>query len=373
MPELSVEEVKAYLSNLYDKDVQIMYFGGLEKEKKVLQEDDLKGYGYGNPLLIEYRVGGKQEKAVLNTMRPGYGFGHDHFSDRAQALLWAHSSFNKLPKHVHAIDVGAFDREGRLLSVGQGEEFFQLVRFEQGSEYFLDLERIKDQEKFTDLDAARALALSDYLVEIHKSKKDAPELYLRRIRDLLGHGECIMGLLDSYPDELGFIDRKGLEEIEKKCIGWRWKIKNKGYRLCQEHGDFHPWNILFQGGADFSVLDRSRGEWGEAADDVSAMSINYVFFSLQKHGELTGAFESLFRMFVNNYLEGTQDNEMLKLIQPFYVWRALVIANPIWYPNLEIEIRKKIFNFVHNVLDVEVFEIDKVNDYLEDQRMQNAK
>ncbi len=366
MPELSYEKVKEYLSNLYNQDVQILYMGGLDKAKKIMSEDELKGYGYGNPVLIEYSVGGKEEKAVLNTMRSDYGFGHDNFSDRAQGLIWAHSAFNKLPRHAVSIDVGAFTKDGRLISNGAAEEFFQLVQYEKGSEYFLDLERIKEEEKLTHLDTARALALSDYLVEIHKLKKDAPELYVRRIRDLVGHGECIMGLMDSYPDSLGFIDRKAFMKIEQKCVEWRWKIKDKGYRLCQEHGDFHPWNILFHKGAEFSVLDRSRGEWGEAADDVTAMSINYIFFSLQKHGRLTGAFEDLFHRFFGNYLGKTRDDEILTLVQPFYAWRALVIANPIWYPNLQDEIRKKIFNFIQNLLEVEVFEVEKVNDYLRD-------
>lgn len=30
------------------------------------------------------------------------------------------------------------------------------------------------------------------------------------------------------------------------------------------------------------MLDQSRGEWGEAADDVSSMTINYLFFGLLK-------------------------------------------------------------------------------------------
>lgn len=366
LPELSRQKVKEYLSDIYQQEIEISYIGGLEKEKKVQSEEELKGHGYGNPLLIEYLVGGEEKKAVLNTMRPGYGFGHDHFSDRAQSLIWAHSSFNKLPQHVVSIDVGAFTEDGRLISNGKAEEFFQLVQFEEGTEYFLDLERIRETDLLDNLDSNRALALSDYLVEIHKIKKDAPELYVRRIRDLLGHGECIMGLMDSYPDDLGFINSKGFEEIEKKCVEWRWKIKNMGHRLCQEHGDFHPWNILFHQGSEFSVLDRSRGEWGEAADDVTAMSINYIFFSMQKHGKLTGPFEELFNIFMNNYLEKSGDKELLNVVQPFYAWRALVIANPIWYPNLEIDIRRKIFNFIHNLLNLEVFEIEKVNDYIRD-------
>lgn len=365
MPELSVKKVKEYLSGLYNQDVKILYVGSLEKEKKILSEDNIKGYGYGSPVLIEYVVDGREERAVLNTMRPGYGFGHDHFSDRAQGLIWAHSTFNKLPKHVHSIDVGAFTEDGSLVSQGKVEEFFQLVRFEEGSEYFLDLEKIREQGSLMDIDSARALALSDYLVEIHQVKKDAPELYVRRIRDLIGHGECIMGLMDSYPPNLGFVGKKGFAEIEKKSVEWRWRIKDKGYRLCQEHGDFHPWNVLFHEGANFTALDRSRGEWGEAADDVAAMSINYIFFSLQKEGRLAGAFEKLFRIFMENYLEKTHDDEMLTLIQPFYAWRALVIANPIWYPNLEVEIRKMIFSFISNLLDSERFEVEKVNEYLQ--------
>jgi len=365
LAELSAENVKTYLSHLFDQEVELLYLGSLEKEKKVVSTDDVKGYGYGSPVLVEFSVEGKKQRAVLNTMRPGYGFGHDHFSDRAQGLILAHSSFNKLPRHVESIDIGGFTKDGELITVGKTEEFFQLVRYHEGTEYFLDLERIREEDKLADFDSMRAVALSDYLVDIHSVKMEAPELYVRRIRDLIGHGECIMGLMDSYPDSLGFIDRNGFAEIEKKCIDWRWKIKDKGYRLCQEHGDYHPWNILFEGEADLTVLDRSRGEWGEAADDIAAMSINYIFFSMQKHGCLTGPFEELYNLFMTNYLQKTYDDEMLTLIQPFYAWRALVIANPIWYPNLETEIRRKIFNFIHNILDLKHFQIDRVNDYLE--------
>ena len=43
--------------------------------------------------------------------------------------------------------------------------------FIKGEGYFKDLERIKESERLTELDINRALALSDYLVEIHKIKK----------------------------------------------------------------------------------------------------------------------------------------------------------------------------------------------------------
>ena len=98
-----------------------------------------------------------------------------------------------------------------------------------------------------------------------------------------------------------------LVEIEKKCVEWRWKLKHRAHRCSQVHGDFHPWNVLFREGIDFTVIDRSRGEWGEAADDVAAMTINYLFYSLQTYGELAGPFEKLYQLFVGNYLQRTGD------------------------------------------------------------------
>ena len=234
----------------------------------------------------------------------------------------------------------------------------------EGKEYFIDLERIKKDGELTSTDILRTLALSSYLARIHANKHDDRELYLRKIRDLVGHGECIMGLMDSYPDNLDFVSQDELCAIEKKCVDWRYKIKGNTQRLCMTHGDFHPWNIMFREGADFTVLDRSRGEWGEAADDVSSITMNYLFYSLQKYGELIGPFKEMFELFFNNYLEKTEDMELLKVIQPFYVFRSVVVASPVWYPNLDPIVRTKIFNFINNILDSEEFDYKNVNSYL---------
>lgn len=60
----------------------------------------------------------------------------------------------------------------------------------------MDLERIRDTGVLTELDQARADALCDYLVEIHRVSSSDPGLYIRRCRELVGDGECIMGLAD---------------------------------------------------------------------------------------------------------------------------------------------------------------------------------
>lgn len=362
---LATERLKEYLSMVYKEPIELLYVGELGKEKVEELGKELKGFGYGIPYLLEFKVKGEVREVVLETMRPG-GFGHEHFSDRAQCLILAHSCYNNLPRHVRSIDVGAFTKSGAIKSIGDAEEYFILLEKVEGREYYKDLEKIKDSGRLTELDLRRCQALSDYLVEIHSVKKDSPSLYVRRVRDLVGHGECIMGLIDSYPRSLSFLDEDELKKIELKCVEWRWRIKDKVHRLCQVHGDYHPWNIIFREGVDFTTLDRSRGEWGEAADDVSCMSINYLFFSLQAYGRLAGPFEELFLRFINNYMDKTKDEDMLKIIQPFYAWRALVVASPIWYPSLSQEVRRKLFNFINNTLENERFEPKEVNSYLKD-------
>ena len=359
--KLSKEAVHQYLRSLYGDKVDVQRIWKLGEAPDTLA--DLKGFSYGYPYVIEFKADGRLKRVVLETMRPTEGFGHDHFTDRAQVLLWQNSAFNKLPKHVRSVDAGGFDERGNLISVGNCKEFFILTEFIEGKLYHLDLDRLKASDSMSELDENRCCALSDYLVAIHKLRHNSPALYVRRIRDLVGHGECIMGLLDSYPREFAYVNKSYFVEVEKACVDWRWRLKERTHRLSQVHGDFHPWNILFREGVDFTALDRSRGEWGEPADDIAALTINYLFYSLQKYGELSGAFERLFKLFWENYLRKTSDSEILEVVQPFYAWRSLVVASPIWYPNLNGDVRVKLLNFAKNVLNRDRFNLMDVNSY----------
>lgn len=360
MPTLGKERLESYLSSLLQARVKV---NSLREFKKDEAGGKLKGFGYGKPVLIEFTRDGEIDKAVLHTISPD-PFGHERPSDRARCLLLDHATFNRLPKHARSLDVGVFAKDGEFISLGDAGEFFLLTGYAPGQLYARDLQRILKTGELIERDEMRALALADYLVEIHTRKKSAPELYRRRLRDLLGHGEGIMGLTDSYPPDFELASREFLEEVEKECVTWRWRIKGKVHRLSQVHGDFHPFNVLFGEGTDFTLLDRSRGEWGEPADDLSSMSINYIFFSLQRYGDLSGPFERLFRGFWGRYMELAGDQEALSVIQPFYAWRALVVASPIWYPNLAPKVRRKLFNFTENVLATEIFDLYKVNEYL---------
>ncbi len=347
-----------YLASVHGKavgDVRVAPLGGGRQGDK--------GYGYGIPLRLDYELAGEARRAVLESVRPG-PFGHEHMADRAQLMLWAHEVFGRLPRHVASLDVGAVRTDGRLVPLGDAQEFFMLADFIEGREYADDLLRLKAGGALSATDVTRADALCDYLVEIHQARGPDPELYKRRIRELVGHGECIFGVVDSYPEH-GPVGAEFLERIEHLSVGWRWKLKQRGGRLRQVHGDFHPWNILFRDGADFTVLDRSRGEWGEPADDVTCLALNYFFFSLQRSHKLQGDLEQLWMRFWERYLERSGDHAVLEVAAPFLAFRGLVMANPLWYPALDGRVRRKLLSFVLNVLQEERFDPTRANAYCE--------
>jgi len=359
MPTLKKSSLERYLRDRFGPRTVLRSYGPIGKESS---QGTHKQYGYGSPVKVTFRVGASFRAGVIETMKPG-PFGHEHMADRAQAILWDYDSYGRLPRHVKSLDVGAFDGKQALFSVAQAREFFVLNEWVDGTSYHQDLERLAHGSALRPLDRRRAAALARYLAQIHKKKRRDADLYKRRLRELIGHGECIMGLTDSYPARYGFITEELLRTIEESCNRWRWRLREKTSRLSQVHGDFHPYNVLFRAGTDFSVLDRSRGEWGEPADDVTAMTMNYVLNSMIAWGRLTGPFEILFRSFWDTYIEASGDEDVTATAAPFFAFRGLVVASPVWYPTLSIGVRRALFRFMQNVLEAPRFEPERVNEY----------
>ncbi|MFH1703274.1 MAG: aminoglycoside phosphotransferase family protein [Nitrospirota bacterium] len=362
----------------------------LKKEFTDIIQVDIRKLGsgvQGSGFLIEMKTLDSIRSYVVKTLL-SEGLGHDYPSDRAAVFLLDLDEYKNLPRHVKAIDVLSEMEDGSIKSIGGGREYYLLMERGTGRHYFNDLIEFSHRDKLKISDIEKIEAMTSYLAEIHSIKKDSKTLYWRKLRDTVGHGECLMGVFDSYPD--GTLQYNEMAEIIKKSVDWIARLKPKFKRLSQIHGDFHPGNIWFKevspppthpspsrgegkGGGetselrtkiDFVLLDRSRGPWGDPADDVTALTINYIFFSIKHYGTVRGSYLEGLRLFFERYVTLTGDDELFSVVAPFYAFRGAVVANPVFYPELTPDQRRLIFRFVNNVLDDKRFRLEKVNDYL---------
>jgi hypothetical protein len=97
---------------------------------------------------------------------------------------------------------------------------------------------------------------------------------------------------------------------------------------------------------------------------VTALTINYIFFSIINHGDVSGAYYEGLQLFFDEYIRESRDEEIAAVAAPFYAFRGAVVANPVFYPEVTAGQRKRLFRFVLNVLDDETFKVERVNDYL---------
>lgn len=354
------ESLSSLLSKKFSKHVEIL---GWEK-----LGEGFHAVGYR----VRLNVDNVEKSIVLRVIRGDTGWGHDYVSDRVASLLLQHNLYKSSPirSPVSSIDVLCLLPDGRVESIGDAIEFLHLmdeVTEEYGRSYVYDLFEIASRNTLTDRDIRRCRILALYLSMLHKVKINNRNLYLRHVRDLVGHGEMFMGVVDSYPDfsKLGWIDEDRILKLEKMMVEWRYKLRRYTHRTSRIHGDFHPFgNIRFRSDDQPVILEYSREEYGEPADDLSALTINYLFISIWKCGSYTQVFKTLFEEFFEAYIDETGDTEILRVIQPFYCFRGLVVIHPLYYPEMEDWKRLSILRFIENILSIEEFDPSRVSDYL---------
>ncbi len=320
-------------------------------------EGELKHVGYGEPLLVKYRAGADERRAVLRTAGANW-FGHDRRSDRAALMLLSADTYDAVPDHIRVIDVGAVGAAGNMISLTEAGELYLLTTWVEGRLYASDLRRVERDGVSTPQDRARAAALGAWAAKLHTPPLDEPaEVYHRAIRDLVGSGEGIFGLVDSYPDD-GPVSRERLARIEQRATAWRARLRPRHARLRQTHGDFHPYNVLFRDGVDFSTLDASRGCRGDPADDVAAMSVNYLLGAAIDPSVWQTGLGPLWSAFWESYFATRDDHDLLASVAPFFAWRLLVLASPVWYPSIPDQGRDALLSAAEYALDAPRVDLD---------------
>jgi hypothetical protein len=328
-------------------------------------DESAKGGGYGAPLRLEVLHEGRQRSLVLHTATSNQ-FGHDRRADRAQEVLLAADTFDALPRHVAVLDVGAYRGSSDFVSLAGTGEFYLLTTHAEGRVYADDLRRIARTGALAARDIERCGMLVHYLANLHARRPAEPaSAYVRFVRDTLGSGEGIFGIVDGYPEDVPEAPRARLERIEEQCLAWRFRLRRRSERLRRTHGDFHPFNVLFDDRSELSLLDASRGALGDPGDDVACMAINYAFFALGHPGAWRDALQALWFGFWQKYVAETKDDALCDVVAPFLAWRGLVLANPNWYPELHADDRDRILGFVERVLGAARFFPDMANEFFD--------
>jgi hypothetical protein len=313
-------------------------------------DETRKAAGYGIPLRLEVEAPGGARRTLVFHAAGANAFGHDRRADRAAEMILGFDTFNDIPRHVRALDVGAIGLRGGLVSLRDAGEFYLLTEYAEGHVYAEDLRRIASRGSVEAADLARCDALVQCLVELHRVPRGGAEVYRRSVRDLTGGGEGIAGLIDGYPDGVPAAPLARLVRLQEACVRQRFRLRHFEHRCRRIHGDFHPFNVLFGEGPAPILLDASRGSEGEPADDATCMAINYVFFAIEHPGAFRGAFSKLWDRFWAGYLQQTGDDAILDAAPAYFAWRGLVVANPAWYPAVTEKARDTLLSLVEAVL-----------------------
>jgi hypothetical protein len=350
------DRVEAWLKDRFGQAARLVSLAPIG----IRTQEGLKAYGYGRPLVITFEEGPgvPVSRLVLRTMSPD-PFGHDRRSDRIACLVEAADDFPTIPRHIQPLAVGTFGtapgQEGALVPAPGGEPWL-ITTWVDGELYAHDLAEAAPRHEASERDISRARALALWLAALHAEARPTAD-HRRDVRDTLGSGEGLFGLADAWPDDHPLVHR--LCAYEQAAVAWRWRLRGLGHRARRTHGDLHPFNILFRDGDDFSVLDCSRRGAGEPADDATCLSINYLFFALVRGpvpGTFTGAMRALWDTFWSTYLGATRDHELLTVVAPFFAWRALVVASPVWYPDVPEAVRAQLFGFAERLLRGDPFD-----------------
>jgi hypothetical protein len=334
----------AHLARLFP-DLRLVSVEPLGPDTGATAQSTEKSTGYGLPMRLVLADPRGQRTDLVYRTASANEFGHDRRSDRAAGMIQAYDDFAHLPRHVEALDLGVVQANGELVSIRGGRELYLITTYARGTIYAHDLRRIARDGVAGELDLARTKALARYLSDLHTPIPDGAVRYRRAIRDLVGSGEGIYGIVDGYPP--GAVSAERLRAIEERCAAWRWRLGERADRLTRTHGDFHPFNVVFGEGTELTLLDASRGACGDPADDLTAMSVNYILFAL----DLPNAWRGLGPLWRAWWQRYRDDADLLAAAPPFFAWRALVVCNPRFYPHLSDAGRDRLLGLVERFLD----------------------
>ena len=134
------DTLATYLGKRYGTAVQIESIQELGGQ--TADGEALKQFGYGQPLLVTYRLGDEERQEVFHRLRRNE-FGRERQDDLAAAVWLDFKTFNQLPRHVPAVDMLALTQQGELQSLQSAVDLLLVTTYQPGQPYADDVMRIR--------------------------------------------------------------------------------------------------------------------------------------------------------------------------------------------------------------------------------------
>lgn len=340
-------KIQAYLHEILGPDAELVGVKALGEEEHAT--------GISNLLRLEVRVGTEQKLLMLR--RPASTiYSTEQPSDRASAVIQAYTTYNRIPRHPRSLDVAVICADGSLSRVPGSCEFVLLQEYVDGELYFHSLMQTLETNEVSELAERRAVALAEYLAELHSQRNDDIRIYRRALRDLVAGGVGVMGVLGGYSKELRDAHHDRLGGILKDFTALAWDLDRSSNRLCRIHGDFHPLNILFGKDTQFSAIDAFGIGWGDAAFDVGTLLMNYYALYNEEGGLGSPSGRRLAERFLSAYVDRCEDPEGLYRVLPLPLARgALIMATTYFFPHRPDVERDRLIRLAGDILSARVF------------------
>ncbi|MBD3335939.1 MAG: hypothetical protein GF355_10525 [Candidatus Eisenbacteria bacterium] len=207
---------------------------------------------------------------------------------------------------------------------------------------------------------ARALAA------VHAERGSDDGVWSRRLHELVGDSRGIMGLTGSYVHSGPHGPAARFIDLEQSANAWRHRLEAHAQRLCRIYGDLQTTQIMCGPAGGMRIVRRDPTVWGEAAEDVAAVTSSYILFALHKPPDVHRTFGELHGRFWEAYLSASGDADLVTIAQPWLARRALILANPQLYPEVDEAVRSGLLRYAGRVMGSEIYDYARLELYLED-------
>lgn len=197
------------------------------------------------------------------------------------------------------------------------------------------------------------VALARSLVRSHQpAVGEDPGVYRKSLQSIFQGERGVIALLDALPAGADDPDEGRLQAMERRLVGWRWRLRGRAERLRRVHGglSFEGVRVLPRG--EVTLLSTADA-LGDPALDVSAVAVSLLALGAREPLCWPDGYRLLSDAFWSTYLAESGDHEMLDVAPPFLAWRALQAA-----AGLSGGARRALHGFAEEVLAQSSFDPD---------------